>query len=75
MFYLKQIKRQEAQRFITELAIAHNPHSKKPQRLWKALQRQAQTMPEWDDSLDKEGLSKLKKRIGGFYGSKIAIKG
>lgn len=58
----KLIQERQSQNYLALLAIAHNPHSKNPKKLWRILEK-GMIDKKLDNQLDIKGLERLKKKL------------
>ena len=60
--YARVINRRKKNEYLALLTIVHNPHTKKPEKLFESLQRESDT--GYNDIVpDKEAIARLKYRI------------
>lgn len=72
--FINAMNKREAGEALLQLAIVHNPHSKKPQNLVKQLERKTKRKEKLtDEKMDKQGLERLKKTLS-HKGKKIKVK-
>lgn len=60
VFLLSKIKKRKLTDYRIQLMIVQNPHTKKPEDLWKLLQDDEE-IPHNDNVLDEKGMEELKR--------------
>lgn len=59
---IEKINIRHAQEYKMQILIAQNPHSRKPEELWKSLEKLEKNTPE-EPQFDETGFEILKQRM------------
>jgi hypothetical protein len=66
---IKVIRKRKNEENKTWLALIQNPHTKKPEELWRILD--SINKSPLDEKMDKQGLERLKMAMGGSKNIKV----